>query len=169
MLSDLLDSLEFNQVVIFVKSVARADQLHWLLESCNFPSMCIHSRMPQEERYDHFCYPVRHVPFRTLFAHPFYPLFYYIVSNGTLASRPFPRESWSPLIFLDVVLIWKELMLSSTMTCQILQILTCTEYVTLSFFSTVWLSDSPLLTRQLNIGRPCWSFWNQGSCYFFCG
>jgi ATP-dependent RNA helicase UAP56/SUB2 len=49
-LSDLLDSLEFNQVVIFVKSVARADQLHWLLESCNFPSMCIHSRMPQEER-----------------------------------------------------------------------------------------------------------------------
>jgi ATP-dependent RNA helicase UAP56/SUB2 len=51
MLSDLLDSLEFNQVVIFVKSVARADQLHWLLESCNFPSMCIHSRMPQEERY----------------------------------------------------------------------------------------------------------------------
>ncbi|KAJ3301512.1 Suppressor of the cold-sensitive snRNP biogenesis mutant brr1-1 [Kappamyces sp. JEL0829] len=50
MLSDLLDNLEFNQVVIFVKSVARADQLHWLLESCNFPSMCIHSRMPQEER-----------------------------------------------------------------------------------------------------------------------
>jgi len=53
-LSDLLDSLEFNQVVIFVKSVARADQLHWLLESCNFPSMCIHSRMPQEERISRY-------------------------------------------------------------------------------------------------------------------
>jgi ATP-dependent RNA helicase UAP56/SUB2 len=51
LLSDLLDNLEFNQVVIFVKSTARADQLHWLLESCNFPSMCIHSRMPQEERF----------------------------------------------------------------------------------------------------------------------
>ena len=49
-LSDLLDTLEFNQVVIFVKSVSRADQLHWLLESCNFPSMCIHSRMSQEDR-----------------------------------------------------------------------------------------------------------------------
>ena len=28
---------------------------------------------------------------------------------------------------------------------------------------------SSLLTLQLNIGRSCWSFWNQGSCYFFCG
>lgn len=54
MLSDLLDSLEFNQVVIFVKSVSRANQLHLLLESCNFPSMCIHSRMPQEERISRY-------------------------------------------------------------------------------------------------------------------
>lgn len=49
-LSDLLDSLEFNQVVIFVKSIARAKLLNQLLNSCNFASTCIHSGMPQEER-----------------------------------------------------------------------------------------------------------------------
>jgi ATP-dependent RNA helicase UAP56/SUB2 len=49
-LNDLLDSLEFNQVCIFVKSVARANQLNKLLVECNFPSICIHSAMPQEER-----------------------------------------------------------------------------------------------------------------------
>lgn len=50
-LNDLLDSLEFNQVCIFVKSVARANQLNKLLVGCNFPSICIHSQMPQDERY----------------------------------------------------------------------------------------------------------------------
>lgn len=49
-LNDLLDSLEFNQVVIFVKGVARANELNKLLVECNFPSICIHSGMPQEER-----------------------------------------------------------------------------------------------------------------------
>lgn len=49
-LTDLLDVLEFNQVVIFVKSVARANELNKLLTECNFPSICIHSGMPQEER-----------------------------------------------------------------------------------------------------------------------
>ncbi|KAF9932921.1 Suppressor of the cold-sensitive snRNP biogenesis mutant brr1-1 [Mortierella antarctica] len=49
-LNDLLDSLEFNQVCIFVKSVARADQLNKLLVECNFPSICIHGSIPQEER-----------------------------------------------------------------------------------------------------------------------
>ncbi|PVU91497.1 hypothetical protein BB559_002437 [Furculomyces boomerangus] len=53
-LSDLLDSLEFNQVVIFVKSVARANHLNKLLNACNFPSVCIHSRMNQEERIAKF-------------------------------------------------------------------------------------------------------------------
>jgi len=50
-LNDLLDSLEFNQVCIFVKSVQRATQLNKLLSDCNFPSICIHSQMPQEERF----------------------------------------------------------------------------------------------------------------------
>lgn len=49
-LNDLLDALEFNQVVIFVKSVSRANELNKLLVECNFPSICIHSGMPQEER-----------------------------------------------------------------------------------------------------------------------
>ncbi len=49
-LIDLLDALEFNQVCIFVKSVMRAQELNKLLVECNFPSICIHSGMPQEER-----------------------------------------------------------------------------------------------------------------------
>lgn len=49
-LNSLLDSLEFNQVCIFVKSVQRAIELDKLLRECNFPSICIHSQMPQEER-----------------------------------------------------------------------------------------------------------------------
>lgn len=70
-LNDLLDNLEFNQVcrtshvwcapmsklltcdfqvVIFVRSVARATQLDSLLRECNFPSISIHSGLGQEER-----------------------------------------------------------------------------------------------------------------------
>merc|ERR1712113_1142177 len=49
-LSDLLDALEFNQVVIFVKAVRRAIELDKLLKECNFPSLCIHSKLSQEER-----------------------------------------------------------------------------------------------------------------------
>jgi ATP-dependent RNA helicase UAP56/SUB2 len=51
-LVDLLDALEFNQVVVFVKSVARADMLNKLLEECKFPSAAVHSRMTQDERID---------------------------------------------------------------------------------------------------------------------
>lgn len=51
-LNDLLDALDFNQVVIFVKSVTRAAELNKLLCECNFPSICIHSGMPQEERLE---------------------------------------------------------------------------------------------------------------------
>merc|ERR1712187_31387 len=49
-LNDLLDALEFNQVVIFVKSVQRAIALDKLLVECNFPSLSIHSGLDQEER-----------------------------------------------------------------------------------------------------------------------
>mmetsp|Transcript_38923 Transcript_38923/g.86581 ORF Transcript_38923/g.86581 Transcript_38923/m.86581 type:complete len:430 (+) Transcript_38923:111-1400(+) len=49
-LNDLLDALDFNQVVIFVKSVPRANELNRLLNECNFPSVCIHRGMNQEER-----------------------------------------------------------------------------------------------------------------------
>ncbi len=50
-LVDLLDSLEFNQVVIFVSGFKRAIELNSVLEENNFPSMCIHSRMKQPERF----------------------------------------------------------------------------------------------------------------------
>merc|ERR1711985_178375 len=49
-LNDLLDALEFNQVVIFVKSVQRAIALDKLLVECNFPSISIHSGLGQEDR-----------------------------------------------------------------------------------------------------------------------
>merc|ERR1711964_387524 len=53
-LNDLLDSLEFNQVVIFVKSVQRAIALDKLLTECNFPSIAIHSALPQDERIERY-------------------------------------------------------------------------------------------------------------------
>merc|ERR1712085_69265 len=49
-LNDLLDALEFNQVVIFVKSVQRAIALDKLLVECNFPCIAIHSGLNQEDR-----------------------------------------------------------------------------------------------------------------------
>merc|ERR1712224_981446 len=53
-LNDLLDALEFNQVVIFVKSVQRATALDKLLVECNFPSIAIHSGLKQEERIERY-------------------------------------------------------------------------------------------------------------------
>ncbi|KAH3685472.1 hypothetical protein WICPIJ_003555 [Wickerhamomyces pijperi] len=49
-LAELLDSLDFNQVIIFVRSTARANQLNEILNSSGFPSICIHSGIEQEER-----------------------------------------------------------------------------------------------------------------------
>merc|ERR1711990_1396250 len=49
-LFDLLDALEFNQVVIFVKSVQRCIALATLLKEQNFPAIDIHRAMSQEER-----------------------------------------------------------------------------------------------------------------------
>lgn len=49
-LNELLDNLEFNQVIIFVKSTLRATELDKLLRECNFPSIAVHSGVSQEER-----------------------------------------------------------------------------------------------------------------------
>ncbi|KAF2083219.1 putative ATP dependent RNA helicase [Saccharata proteae CBS 121410] len=49
-LNDLLDTLEFNQVIIFVKSTLRATELDKLLRECNFPSIAVHSGVSQDER-----------------------------------------------------------------------------------------------------------------------
>merc|ERR1711971_461966 len=53
-LNDLLDALEFNQVVIFVKSVQLAVALDKLLVECSFPSLAIHSGLGQEERINRY-------------------------------------------------------------------------------------------------------------------
>merc|ERR1712057_131608 len=53
-LNDLLDALEFNQVVVFVKSVQRAIALDKLLVECNFPSISIHSGLNQEDRINRY-------------------------------------------------------------------------------------------------------------------
>jgi len=53
-LIDILDALEFNQVVIFVRSTQRATELNKLLFESSFPSICIHSNMSQEERIKRF-------------------------------------------------------------------------------------------------------------------
>jgi len=49
-LNDLLDNLEFNQVIIFVRSTIRCTELDRLLKECNFPSIAVHSGISQEER-----------------------------------------------------------------------------------------------------------------------
>jgi ATP-dependent RNA helicase UAP56/SUB2 len=53
-LNDLLDQLQFNQVIIFVKSVQRAKALDGLLNECSFPSICVHSGLKQEERIERY-------------------------------------------------------------------------------------------------------------------
>ncbi|XP_023336880.1 spliceosome RNA helicase DDX39B-like [Eurytemora carolleeae] len=53
-LFELLDVLEFNQVVIFVKSVQRCVALSQLLVEQNFPTIAIHRGMSQEERLSRY-------------------------------------------------------------------------------------------------------------------
>ncbi|EDV27573.1 ATP-dependent RNA helicase DDX39A [Trichoplax sp. H2] len=53
-LFDLLDILEFNQVIIFVKSVQRCVALTQLLVEQNFPAISIHRGMSQEDRLKHY-------------------------------------------------------------------------------------------------------------------
>ena len=51
-LVDLLDALEFHQLVIFVSSVSRAEMLNKLLQECNFPTTCLTSGMKQTQRIE---------------------------------------------------------------------------------------------------------------------
>lgn len=53
-LNDLLDALDFNQVVIFVNGVRRCKELNKLLQECNFPSIAIYGGLDQEERLDRY-------------------------------------------------------------------------------------------------------------------
>jgi ATP-dependent RNA helicase UAP56/SUB2 len=49
-LLELLEILEFNQIVIFLRSVNRCQALDKLLTEQNFPSIAIHRQLGQEER-----------------------------------------------------------------------------------------------------------------------
>ncbi len=53
-LTDLLDALDFNQLVIFVSTNQRAVALDQLLRECNFPSIHMHGGMPQQERIERY-------------------------------------------------------------------------------------------------------------------
>lgn len=49
-LTDLLDSIDFNQLIIFVSKQNRAKELCNLLKESNFPAVCMHARLKQTER-----------------------------------------------------------------------------------------------------------------------
>jgi len=49
-LVDILDTLQFNQVIIFVKNIVRCVELNKLLVESQFPSLAIHGSLEQEER-----------------------------------------------------------------------------------------------------------------------
>jgi ATP-dependent RNA helicase UAP56/SUB2 len=53
-LNDLLDALDFNQVIIFVRTRKRASVLDQMLKKCCFPSMCVHSNLRQSERLERY-------------------------------------------------------------------------------------------------------------------
>jgi len=57
-LTDLLDALEFNQVVIFVSTQPRAEELNRLLRECSFPSITVHGGIKDQaeriRRYTEF-------------------------------------------------------------------------------------------------------------------
>jgi len=53
-LNDLLDTLEFNKVIIFVSKGARAMELNKLLSESNFPSTTFNPKMPVEKKMEVF-------------------------------------------------------------------------------------------------------------------
>jgi ATP-dependent RNA helicase UAP56/SUB2 len=53
-LIELLDSLEFYQTIVFVRTWQRADELNKRLRSIGFPSTCMHSYLPQQDRIARF-------------------------------------------------------------------------------------------------------------------
>lgn len=105
-LNDLLDSLEFNQVIIFVRSTLRCTELDKLLRECNFPSTAVHSGIGQEERYVVAASHRRQHQANMS-----------IVSSATRSSRSSRLVSVSPLIFSVVVLTLSVSMLPSTTIC----------------------------------------------------
>jgi ATP-dependent RNA helicase UAP56/SUB2 len=54
MLLNIIDAFDFNQVIIFVKSIQRCESLAQLLVEQNVPAFSIHSGMSQEERLEKY-------------------------------------------------------------------------------------------------------------------
>ncbi|OSS55097.1 hypothetical protein B5807_01712 [Epicoccum nigrum] len=52
-LKDILDELEFNQVITFVRSTQQCQELDNLLRKCNFPGTTVHSGIKQGESINH--------------------------------------------------------------------------------------------------------------------
>ena len=92
-LNELLDDLQFNQVIIFVKSTIRATELDKLLRECNFPSIAVHSGVSQEERYVFSNHTSKNQANR------------FQVSNATRSSRTSTSASVLPLMSSAVVSI----------------------------------------------------------------
>ncbi len=111
-LNELLDELQFNQVIIFVKSTLRATELDKLLRECNFPSIAVHSGVSQEERY-----VIPSQASRALLTPS-------AVSSGTKSSKNLTSVSASPLMCSAVVLISSALISLSTTTFQAMRIRT---------------------------------------------
>lgn len=101
-LNELLDEMQFNQVIIFVKSTLRATELDKLLRECNFPSIAVHSGVSQEERF--------------VLSNPFilHASNNILVSSATLSLRSSTSVSVSLPTSSDVVLISSVSTLPST-------------------------------------------------------
>ena len=53
-LFDILDTIQFNQVIIFVNNIVRCETLTDILNKNDFPTIAIHADLPQEERIKKF-------------------------------------------------------------------------------------------------------------------
>lgn len=53
-LRDLLQKLDYNQVIIFVKSTSRCKALHQLLVDLKFPANCTYGGLPVEKRVEQY-------------------------------------------------------------------------------------------------------------------
>lgn len=55
-LHELLEALQYNQIIIFVSNVIRCAELNRLLNEFGFASIAIHGKLEQEERIRRFNY-----------------------------------------------------------------------------------------------------------------
>ena len=53
-LLDIIDKVQFNQVIIFVNNIERCEALSNILNQNSIPSIAIHADLPQEERISKF-------------------------------------------------------------------------------------------------------------------